>query len=193
MQSRSPRWQWGSGCGDATGRHSRVTHCPHSLQMMGKASQQLLRACKAWQVKLDEGCWNTVASDLLSSKHQAAAFPSYFLPPHCMLQDEVSVCHLSHPWPPACSLQHLHQAEEVQSCRGFSLFKAGCWLLFHQTPPSLEDSPLPSLCWGQPCPVVLHTLLEGPPGKGNGKKALRGSRRGAERDSSPFSFTLSFL
>lgn len=42
-------------------------------------------------------------------------------------------------------------------------------------------------------PSMLHTASQGPPGKANRKKLLRGSRRDAERDSSPFSFTLSFL
>lgn len=196
MQSLSPRWQRGSGCGDATGRHSWAhTMSPFpSNDGQGFPAAPCLRAGKAWQVKLGEGCWNPVASDLLSSEHQAAAFPSRFLPLHCMLQDEVSVCHLS---PPGHLLVPSSTFTGQKRCRAAEgsgcLFKAGCWLLFHRAPPSLEDSLLPSLCWGQPCPVVLHTLLEGPPGKGNGKKALRGSRRGAERDLSPFSFTLSFL
>lgn len=75
------------------------THCPHSLQMMGKGflPAPRLSSGKAWRVKLGEGCQNPVACDLLSSKHQAAAFPSRFLPLQCMLQDEVSVCHVSPP------------------------------------------------------------------------------------------------
>lgn len=168
--------------------------------MMGKGfpAAPRLSSGKAWQVKLGEGCWNPVACDLLSSKHRAAAFPSCFLPLQCTFQDEVSVCHVS---PPCHLLAPSTYFAGQKGCRAAEgsdrLFKAasqtGCRLLFQMAPPSLEDSLLPSLCWGQPCPVVLHTLPGGPPGKGNGKKALRGSRRGAERDSSPFSFTLSFL
>lgn len=178
------------------------THCPHSLQMMGKHFPAAARLCsgKAWQVKLGEGCHNPMACDLLqapsSSFSQSIPAPSLHAPRRGLSLPRVT------PLPPACSLQHFCRAEGVQSCRGFRLFvqgsgkaasRTGCCLLFHLAPPSLEDSLLPSLCWGQPRPVVLHMLPEGRPGKGNGKKALRGSRRGAERDSSPFSFTLSFL
>lgn len=208
MQSLSPRWQQGSGCGSAVGRHSWVHTFP-SNHGQGFPAAPHLSTGKAWQVKLEgEGCWNPVASDLLSSKQLfpvfscsfTAAFPSLFLP-HCTLQDEVSVCHMS---PPPCHLlapsstfagQKGCRAAEVQFVQGSgkAASKTGCCLFFHLAPPRPEDSLLPSLCWSQACPVVLHTLPEGPPGKGNGKKALRGSRRGAERDSSPFSFTLSFL
>lgn len=133
MQSLSPRWQRGSGCGSAVGRHSWVHTLPPfpSNHGQGFPAAPHRSTGKAWQVKLGEGCQNPVASDLLSSKQQlfpvfscsfTAAFPSLFLPLHCTLQDEVSICHVSPPLPLACSL--LHKAEGVQSCRGFSLFKA---------------------------------------------------------------------
>lgn len=49
------------------------------------------------------------------------------------------------------------------------------------------------LVLGPSLPLHAPQPGQGPPGKRNRKKALRGSRRDAERDSSPFSFTLSFL
>lgn len=69
------------------------------------------------------------------------------------------------------------------------------WMLVHLPAGSSQPEGLllPSPCWGQLCPFVLHVAGQWLPGKGNRKTALRGSRRGAERDSSPFSFTLSFL
>lgn len=85
MQSLSPRWQRGSGCGSAVGRHSWVHTLPPfpSNHGQGFPAAPRLSTGKAWQVKLGEGCQNPVASDLLSSKHKAAAFPSLFLLLHC--------------------------------------------------------------------------------------------------------------
>lgn len=177
MQSLSPRWQRGSGCGDAAGGHSRVhTLSPFpSNDGQGFPAASCLRAGKAWQVKLGEGCWNPVAFDLLSSKHQAAAFPSHFLPLHCTLQDEVSVCHLSPPWPPACSLQHLCRAEGVQSCRGFRLFAQG-WMLAPLPPGSSQPGGFSSAI-----SVLGPALSCRAPHAAGGASRERERQKGAER------------
>lgn len=141
---------------------------------------------------------------LLSSKQQLFPVISCLFTTRSKMRSQFATCyspgHLLAPSSTFTGQKGCRAAEGSDCSRqwegsGKAAFQSGCWPLFHLAPPSLEDSLLPCQCWGQPCPVVLHTLLEGSPGKGNGKgkKAPRGSRRGAERDSSPFSFTLSFL
>lgn len=153
MQSLSPRWQRGSVCGDAAGRHSQV-HTPSSLPSndgQGFPAAPRLRAGKAWQVKLDEGCQIPVASIFFPpSSSCSQSFPASLLHP---LQDEVAVCHLLLPWPPACSLQHLHRAEGVQSCRGFRLFVRGSGKAAGRQHSSLDVGP--SSTWLLPAWRIL--------------------------------------
>lgn len=162
------------------------TPYPQSLQMKG------------------EGFQNPMACGLLCSKHRAAAFPSHFLPPlHRTLQDEFfvrQVSPLGHALAPPVPFQDRRAAEGwgrwVQSvCSRQWEGSIPDWMLAPLPPGSSQPRGplLPSSCWGELCPFVLHTAGRGLPGKGSRKKALRGSRPGAERDSSPFSFTLSFL
>lgn len=71
---------------------------PHSLQMMGEGFPAAPRLCsgKAWGVKSGEGCRNPMACGLLCPKHQAAAFPSRFLPPfsaHSKTSSLFAKCH----------------------------------------------------------------------------------------------------
>lgn len=67
----------------------------------------------------------TIQWPVIFSKHRAAAFPSGFLPLHCTLQDEVSVCHVS---PPCHLLAPSSTSAGQKGCRAAEgsdcLFKA---------------------------------------------------------------------
>lgn len=145
-----------------------------------------------------------MACGLLCSKHRAAAFPSHLLPPFTAHSKTSSLFAKCHPLtlrllPPAPFLGRRdteQQGKWVQTvCSRQWEGSIPDWMLARLPHDSSQPRGLllPSPCWGQLCPFVLHAAGQGPPGKGNRKKALRGSRRDAERDSSPFSFTLSFL
>lgn len=137
------------------------------------------------------------SNGLLHSKHQAVAFPSDFLPPSLHAPRQVLCSPSVTPSPCACS-SSAFPGQEGQRVTG----KVGSDHLFKavgRQHPSLDvglsSQPGDLFCHlyaGASSAPSCSTLL-GPPGEGNCKKAPRGSRRGAERDSSPFSFTLSFL
>lgn len=157
--------------------------------MEGKAGRGMAKS---------NGLWSPLLQALSSSFSQS--FPASL---HCMLQDEFFVrqCHpLAMRLLPPAPFQGRRDADGrgrwVQTvCSREWEGSTQDWMSAHLPLGSSQpgESLLPSPCWGQLCPLVLHAASQGPPGKGNRKKALRGSRRGAERDSSPFSFTLSFL
>lgn len=149
-------------------------------------------------VKLGEGWKNPMACGLLCSKHPAAAFSDHFLPSFTARSKTSSLFAKCHPPRRALAFQGRRDAEG-RGRWGHTVCSRQWdgsipdWMLARLPPasPSLEDL-FCHLCAGASS-ATLHTTGQGPPGKGNCKKALRGSRRGAERDSSPFSFTLSFL
>lgn len=149
----SPRWQRGSGCGNATGSHGRASQSvPGSFRRGARASQPLRTSAQVWRVKLGEGWQNPTGCGLQAlSSSFSQSLPS---PLHCTLQDELFVCHLA---PPSTFAGH-RDGEG-----GFRLFVQGSipdWMLACLSPGSSQHRRplLPSGCWGHLCPSTLHSL-----------------------------------